>query len=83
MFSIKDLNELLEKIPIWKRITQTPDKIEELGKRILALENKLSGKGDVCPKCKEPSFELISSNVRSRVYKCTNCGFEEKTLRHQ
>ena len=82
MFSIKDLNELLDKMPLWKKMKESPERIDALEKRILALENRLSGTGDICPKCKQPTLELDSSKLIEATiglmqynYKCSNCGF--------
>lgn len=33
MFGLKDLTELLDKWPVWKRISQTPDRIDQLEKK--------------------------------------------------
>ena len=82
MFSLKDLNELLDKMPLWKRIKDSPDRLDCLEKRISSLENRLSGTGDICPKCKQPKLELESSKVIDDTiglmqysYRCFNCGF--------
>jgi uncharacterized protein with PIN domain len=82
MFSLKDLNELLDKMPLWKKIKDSPARIDSLEKRISSLENRLSGTGDICPKCKQPKLELESSKVIDDIiglmqynYRCSNCGF--------
>ncbi len=82
MFSIKDLNELLDKIPLWKKMKYAPERIDALEKRIASLEKQLSGTGDICPKCKKPTFELVGAKmveeilgIRQFNYKCSNCGF--------
>lgn len=36
---------------------------------------------NICPKCKQETFEIINSNIRSRTYKCTECGYTDKTLK--
>jgi hypothetical protein len=84
MFGLKDLNELLDKMPLWKRVAQSPDRIDELTKRIESLEKRLSGSGDICKKCKQPTFELVDVKVleeilglKKYIYKCSNCGFED------
>ncbi|OGU70184.1 MAG: hypothetical protein A2V93_03910 [Ignavibacteria bacterium RBG_16_34_14] len=84
MFSLKDLNELLDKMPLWKRMKESPERIDALEKRIVSLEKRLSGSGDICPKCKQPTLELVSSKnineligLRQFNYKCSNCGFTD------
>jgi len=90
VISIGDMLALLDKIPIWKQLKELPEKIESLEKRIGELENKPVPTGDVCPKCKKETFELVSNKkhptfgevgVYERYYKCSNCEFEEtKTI---
>lgn len=82
MFSLKDLNELLDKMPLWKKMKKSPERLDSLEKRIATLENRLSGTGDICPKCKQPKLELETSKVIEPIlglmqynYKCSNCGF--------
>lgn len=84
MFSLKDLNELLDKIPQWKKMKESPDRIDALEKRIASLEKRLSGSADMCPKCKQISLELVSTKmidevlgVRQFNYKCSNCDFKD------
>lgn len=84
MFGLKDLTELLDKWPVWKRISQTPDRIDQLEKRIKNLENRLSNSADKCPKCKQMTLELEDMkvtepllNLKSYFYKCSNCGFKD------
>lgn len=84
MFSIKDLNELLDKMPFWKKIKESPERIDKLEQRIINLEKRLSGSGDSCPRCKQMTFELIDSKILEEMiglkrydYKCTNCGFTD------
>lgn len=85
MFSLKDLIALLDKWPVWKRISQTPERIDKLEERIMKLENRLSGSGDKCPKCKQMTLELVNMkviepilNLKTYYYTCSNCGFNEE-----
>jgi transposase-like protein len=82
MFSLKDLNELLEKIPIWKKLIQLPEKLDSIEKRIKSIEDKMSSTGELCPYCKQPSLKLLEikphemlGDVGLKVgyYKCDNC----------
>jgi uncharacterized protein with PIN domain len=79
---IKDINELLEKIPIWKKLIHLPDKFDDLEKRIKSIENRMSGSGELCPYCKEPALQLLeikpdktlgALGIRRAYYKCNNC----------
>ena len=79
MFSLKDLNELLDKMPFWKRIKESPDRIDALEKRLGTLENRLSGTGNICPKCKEPKFQLINQSGGKFNYECSACNYRERT----
>lgn len=83
MFSLKDLNELLEKLPLWKRIVKMPDEIEALTKRIQAIEDRISGAGEICPFCRNPTGELLSiqpdallgfGGLSKHFFKCKECG---------
>lgn len=78
----KDINELLEKIPIWKRLIQLPDRIDEIEKRIKTIEDKISGSGELCPYCQQPAGKLLEIKphpvtgdlgVNVYYYECTNC----------
>lgn len=80
---------MLRKIPDWNDLLKLPKKVAELEARIKALENGESITFDPCPKCKKPSFELISSSkhhslgrlgVMNRLYHCSSCGFEETVV---
>jgi hypothetical protein len=86
--NIRDITDLLDRIPIWKKLKALPDQLEQLQARVAALEARLSdATGDVCPKCRQPRFDLVDSGpdktfgdlgVQSRTYRCSSCGFEEK-----
>ena len=82
MFALKDLNELLDKMPLWKKMKEAPDRIDILEQRIEALETRLAGTGDICDKCKQPTLEFDSSKIIEKTlgiteitYKCSNCGY--------
>ncbi len=82
MFSLKDLNELLDKMPLWKRIKDSPERINQLEKRIKAIEEQISGRGDVCPYCHKPAGNLLDIQpdktlgdvgLKRGFYECNNC----------
>jgi uncharacterized protein with PIN domain len=89
MSTVNELLNLLDKIPLWKRITNLPKEIDLLNQRVALLEAKLSGGGDICPSCKQPLFKLTDSEpdkifgaagVSKRTYLCSGCGFTESKL---
>jgi hypothetical protein len=81
MLSLKDLNELLEKIPLWKKMTQAPDRIDALEQRIVDLERKLSGDGAACPFCHGMTGQLediepmkeFDGLTEIHHYRCSSC----------
>jgi DNA-directed RNA polymerase subunit M/transcription elongation factor TFIIS len=86
MVSVSDLLTLLDKVPVWKRIKELPDRIVKLESRVSELEGKL-GKPlskDACPKCGERQFFVEHSRtvgavgLQERIYKCRACEFVEK-----
>lgn len=79
---IKDINELLEKIPIWKKLVQLPDRLDGIEKRLKSIEDKMSGSGELCPYCKQPTLQLLEikphklfgdAGLKVGFYKCNNC----------
>ena len=87
--SVKDFVSLLEQIPIWKRLSALPTRMDELERRLAALEQK--PKLPICEKCgigymrldrndkltgPFAVFEGAGSHIK--VYKCDNCGSEER-----
>ena len=86
MPSVTDILALLDKIPIWKDLKRMPARINELEKRLAALESKHEPSLKTCPKCGTGTFALVSTErdpifgemgVQNRLYRCTECGFSE------
>lgn len=88
---VADVLEALDRIPIWKRMQQLPDEYEALKARVEALERRLNpAVGDICPRCKEAAFMLISSHLlpgkagssgaRERLRQCSACQFQEREV---
>jgi len=52
----------LDRIPIWKRLHQVPEEVDDLKARISALEAKLGGKwpADICRFCGARAARLYS-----------------------
>jgi hypothetical protein len=90
MFALKDILEILDRWPSWKKIQATPGQIEALGERIAELEKRLARcPGEGCPSCGELSYRIVSSEPHPtfgnvglivRTMKCENCGFSEDKM---
>ena len=80
--------ELQEKIvELRKHVMDLDEKHLKLRSKNLELQKELERytKGDICPKCKKPTWALESSTAKPgvkilRVYKCSQCGFSEQYL---
>lgn len=91
MGMLDELNDLLDRIPIWKRLTGLPAELDELKKRVSVLEAKLSApRGAQCPMCSEPTLLMTGvDQARSRpqigLYidkmQCSSCGHQETRTR--
>lgn len=71
---------MLEKIPIWKTLAETPKKIEQIEKRLLELEKNISSfkQKEICPSCGSENFRAIRSReANQRTYKCKDCEYKE------
>lgn len=92
MSTVESILDLLNKWPKWKRVTESPDRLDVLEKRLAALESKLQrAPGEACPKCGALSLRVVSekkdpgplgiAGVRIRTSKCEDCGFQtEKSI---
>lgn len=89
MLGPKDFLALLEKIPAWKRLSAAPDRIDELERRLAALEAK--PKLPICEACGEgymrlkraeapkgPFAVFEGSGMQIKVFQCDKCGMETK-----
>lgn len=58
MSVLSELNELLEKIPVWKQLVGLPARVRALEERLAALEGK-GGRGNLppCPLCASGSLK--------------------------
>ena len=90
MAVLEEILSALKLWPKWKQIEATVDRLNELEKRVIDLEQKLARcPGEACPKCGELSFRAVSSHphydgafrmggIVIRHMKCEKCGFEEE-----
>jgi ribosomal protein L37AE/L43A len=91
MALLEELNALLDRMPLWKRLSALPQKTDELEARIAALEAQLSGKaGPTCPVCNAPGFKRAGSKPDPAMgglgfiqdsYVCEACGHSENRMR--
>lgn len=87
MGMLEELNELLDRLPLWKRLGAMPDRIAALEQRVASLEARLAGTpGELCPMCNAPSFKRAASKphpsfgfagVMLDSYVCGDCGHAE------
>lgn len=75
----KDINDLLEKIPVWKELIALPKKVQELELKIKELEAKLEkSEGIFCPYCKSKDTEkqknsFLENLDNSKNFLCKSC----------
>lgn len=86
---LKDLDHLLEQIPLWKRLKAIPDEFEKLKLRVAQLETQLKAVGERCPKCGHLTWFVDRSEADKvfgdlggvrRHYRCRECGYEESKI---
>lgn len=88
----KDINELLDRIPLWKQLQEVPKRMAALEDRVAELEKRLErAPGEACPKCGALEMRLHKkgrsvgpepNQWRTDIMKCQACGFEdEKVIR--
>jgi len=85
-----DILSILDKIPIWKRVQETPSRVDALEKRIADLESQLGrAPGQACPSCGALEFRVTSSKphpelgdfgAKNVTRKCGGCSFEDVEL---
>lgn len=86
---VEDILKAFDRIPGWARIQQLPSEVDELKKRLAAMEEKYSGKWppDVCKFCGErgmrmnASFGVEKGLMRSN-WRCELCGkYEDRAVK--
>lgn len=93
MSVIGELNDLLNKIPIWKELTGLPARMKGLEARVAELENQLKAKptADACPICGTGALKVIAVGdhptlgavgVQERTLRCDNasCAHMERRM---
>lgn len=87
MAVLSEILALLDKWPLWKRLKEAPDRLDELEQRLAALEvapRKAPGKP--CKACGEPAMRLTSSEpdpimgdlgAKRETWTCGACAFAE------
>lgn len=83
--SLGDILKTLDQFKEWPRIKATPARVDELEKRVAALEARLAAPqvvAEPCPYCSGP-LKLVSEapaqhfgvfGVKERTYRCEPCG---------
>jgi hypothetical protein len=57
--TVKDVLELLDRIPVWRAMKELPDRVEALEARLCDLEAKLAkAPGEACPFCGDRAFRI-------------------------
>ena len=87
MGMIEDVLKALDRIPIWKRLGEIPEEVDDLKRRLAALEEKLDGKwpADVCKHCGDRNLRLSHSGVDTtkKIRQQWNCGScQQIEIRH-
>jgi hypothetical protein len=83
---LEDMLKALDRIPGWKRLQTVPDEVDELKKKVAALEEKLGGNypPDVCRSCGERQARLIYTYAADAVvyetWRCRACGADDQRV---
>lgn len=87
-----DILAILDKIPIWKRVQETPTRVDDLEKRIEELERRLErAPGATCEACGAHSMRLTkqgrvmgghSGHYSDDFWTCAECAHSEVRRRH-
>jgi hypothetical protein len=54
LISVSDILKILDQIPIWKKVSALPARIEALEKRVAELERAKPPATGICPLCQSP-----------------------------
>lgn len=83
---IDDLMKTLDRIPIWKRLGEVPEEVDDLKKRVATLEEMLNGKwpAEVCRFCGARAVRLKDQRgpdmqgVVTEFWTCSECGQNDR-----
>lgn len=89
---LKDVLAFFGAVPKWMRVGKTPDRLDELEKRVAELEKLLERRpGEGCPRCGERTYRVMESKPAPRPFdkaghrdlhmKCSSCGFKDVVRR--
>jgi hypothetical protein len=79
MGMIEDLAEAMKKVPWLKRLAETPDKLEDLERRLTAIEEKLGDTipPEFCQRCgalaSRLGYSSVEGNVVRQRWDCGEC----------
>ena len=67
MLGLKDLLAVLERWDTWKRMRETPDRLDAMERRVAVIEEKLDGPWppDICKVCGERALRLMRSVAKT------------------
>ena len=87
MAALDNVLTILNKWPLWHRVTETPDKVDDLDRRVAALEEKLGDTWppDVCKFCGEREVRLVDTRLKEKgfvlqIWQCYSCDGEERRV---
>lgn len=85
MGMVDDILKAMDRIPIWKRLGEIPTEVDDLKKRVAALEEKLGTKwpADVCPFCGERAWRMVEAVYSDReasgeIWGCSACNQKQQ-----
>jgi hypothetical protein len=89
MVGVGDIIELLKRWDRFKRIDETPERVDALERRVAELEQRLQrAPGEACPHCGALEYRVGQTEaaqgpfsalgVRVRHMKCGACGFTDQ-----
>jgi C4-type Zn-finger protein len=88
---LADILNALDRWPEWKKVKETPARVDELEKRIAALESRPErAPGEACPKCRAYKFHVEKSaaapghfgqmGMRQYHWLCDECGYTDQRV---
>lgn len=90
MSTLDNILSLLAKWDPWKRIQETPDRVDALERRVRELESKLRrAPGEACPSCGALEFRVAETKAdpnfgvlggRRHLMRCGECDFEDERM---